>query len=351
MPNEMTEGGTLSKHDSGYPHPLADHISMDRSSTAIQTAAWEALPYSLPESSSRSDFNLERLDKAPSMSAMYFKALRNRPQLKRGESVPALQVESPFKLTEPWLKDYLSICGWKTEETRTATPMTAPQTFAAPLHMYLLTHSSFPASTLGLVHAANQMLSQHPISSSDELMIRSWTGETRWKSRGFEIDLHTSIFANGEQRPSWLGKTTIFRSVKTPPTDQQGEKKEEVILEGSRSPLELSSDLGRRYAPVAGDYNPIHLYPITAKLFGFKRPIIHGMWTVAHLLSKACPQATEAQEGQMSVQFKRPLSLPLSSFELSEKYEDTHLMQAFDHREKLAVDLAFIAHTPMPTSV
>ena len=108
-----------------------------------------------------------------------------------------------------------------------------------------------------------------------------------------------------------------------------------------RSALELSSDLGRRYAPIAGDYNPIHLYPITAKLFGFKKPIIHGMWTVAHLLSRSVPRLELTQVGRMSVRFKRPLSLPLSSTCSVQNYEDGALMQAFDHRGKLAVDLAF----------
>ena len=47
----------------------------------------------------------------------------------------------------------------------------------------------------------------------------------------------------------------------------------------------LAPDLGRRYAAVSGDFNPIHLSPATSRLFGFRRPIIHGMWTHARALA------------------------------------------------------------------
>ncbi|WP_258038084.1 MaoC/PaaZ C-terminal domain-containing protein, partial [Streptomyces sp. SM5] len=49
----------------------------------------------------------------------------------------------------------------------------------------------------------------------------------------------------------------------------------------------LPGDLGRRYGAVSGDRNPIHLHPLTARLFGFPRHIAHGMWTVARCLAEA----------------------------------------------------------------
>ena len=47
----------------------------------------------------------------------------------------------------------------------------------------------------------------------------------------------------------------------------------------------LPGDLGRRYAAVSGDHNPIHLHALTAKPFGFPRAIAHGMWTKARCLA------------------------------------------------------------------
>ena len=47
----------------------------------------------------------------------------------------------------------------------------------------------------------------------------------------------------------------------------------------------LPADLGRRYASVSGDRNPIHLYGVTAKAFGFPRQIAHGMWSKARSIA------------------------------------------------------------------
>ena len=68
----------------------------------------------------------------------------------------------------------------------------------------------------------------------------------------------------------------------------------------------LPDDLGRRYAGVSGDHNPIHLHAWSAKPFGFPREIAHGMWTKARCLaSLRLPDAFEAD-----VKFKKPILLP-----------------------------------------
>jgi acyl dehydratase len=70
--------------------------------------------------------------------------------------------------------------------------------------------------------------------------------------------------------------------------------------------IEAPSDIGRRYGPLAGDVNPIHLWPLTAKLFGFKRAIAHGMWTLARSASVLPLDGSRTLE----VQFKLPVLLP-----------------------------------------
>ena len=49
--------------------------------------------------------------------------------------------------------------------------------------------------------------------------------------------------------------------------------------------IDSSADLGVRYARVSGDWNPHHLWPWSARLLGYKSPIVHGMWTVARTLA------------------------------------------------------------------
>ena len=70
--------------------------------------------------------------------------------------------------------------------------------------------------------------------------------------------------------------------------------------------MEPGRDLGRRYAAVSGDRNPIHLSAPTAKAFGFPRAIAHGMWTKAHgVAALDLPGAFT-----VDVEFRRPILLP-----------------------------------------
>jgi acyl dehydratase len=70
----------------------------------------------------------------------------------------------------------------------------------------------------------------------------------------------------------------------------------------------LPGDLGRRYAAVSGDVNPIHLHPLTARAMGFPRAIAHGMWTSAHALAALGPAT--AQSSSSHVWFRKPVLLP-----------------------------------------
>jgi acyl dehydratase len=70
----------------------------------------------------------------------------------------------------------------------------------------------------------------------------------------------------------------------------------------------VPGDIGRRYADVSGDRNPIHLHPLSAKAFGMPGAIAHGMWVKARCLAAlegALPAGFE-----VGVQFKAPLVIP-----------------------------------------
>jgi acyl dehydratase len=66
--------------------------------------------------------------------------------------------------------------------------------------------------------------------------------------------------------------------------------------------------VGRRYAAVSGDVNPIHLNPLAARLFGFRRAIAHGMWLKARCLAAFEGRLPDAVTTE--VEFKSPLLLP-----------------------------------------
>ncbi len=71
---------------------------------------------------------------------------------------------------------------------------------------------------------------------------------------------------------------------------------------------QLPAGLGRRYAAVSGDRNPIHLYDATARPFGFRRHIAHGMWLVARCLAQL--EAGLPDTYRCEVAFRHPVELP-----------------------------------------
>lgn len=84
----------------------------------------------------------------------------------------------------------------------------------------------------------------------------------------------------------------------------------------------VPADTGRRYASVSGDRNPIHLADTTAKLFGFKHAIAHGMWTKARCLAQLNRELPERFSVQ--VDFKLPIFLPAQLAFISQ-YEDQEI--------------------------
>jgi acyl dehydratase len=72
---------------------------------------------------------------------------------------------------------------------------------------------------------------------------------------------------------------------------------------------QLSSSSGREYASLSGDWNPIHLWPWTARLMGLPGPIIHGMHTLGRTcadLERAGGRPVAALDGR----FRAPIALP-----------------------------------------
>ena len=71
---------------------------------------------------------------------------------------------------------------------------------------------------------------------------------------------------------------------------------------------QLGSASGRDYAALSGDWNPIHLWPWSARLMGLRAPIIHGM----HTLGRACAELERAggrPVTRLDGRFRAPIEL------------------------------------------
>lgn len=185
--------------------------------------------------------------------------------------------------------------------------ITYPQVVAAPLHMHVMLQPNFPLPLLGIVHLRNVITQKGVLSVGVPYDVRVQLGESRRSKLGIEVDVLTDYLAGGETL--WSAITTILYRIKAKARSGKSASAAAPAVTANYLPFAVPEDIGRRYAPVAQDYNPIHLYPLTAKMLGFDRAIAHGMWSVARSLGLLLP-SYGGLPARLDIQFKQPLLLP-----------------------------------------
>jgi len=202
------------------------------------------------------------------------------------------------------LADYDKVCGFA---LRDVLPPTYPHMLAFPLQLSLMTDPSFPFRAIGLVHIANRIIQHRPIHRSERLEIGVSATPVEDHPRGKQFSLRTEVRVDDqlvwEEVSTNLKRGGGSEAVKAP----AGKLPRAEDLSATAT-WTLPGDLGRRYGSVSGDYNPIHVHPLSARLFGFPSAIAHGMWTKARCLAALEPRLPDAFT--VDVAFKKPILLP-----------------------------------------
>ncbi len=231
--------------------------------------------------------------------------LRRRPGLRELSQMPRLERSLDARIDPAWLAAYREIVG-ETQSSEGTLPPLALQLAAAPLHLQLLADARFPFPALGIIHVGQSVEQREPLRADQPLELRASTTEAAEAKRGITFGLVTEARAEGEL--VWRGETTAL----VPQKRAHAEKKSklELAAEPGWEPLasvRAAESLGRRYAAIANDRNPIHQHALLAKPFGFKRAIVHGTWTLARALA-ALKEPWGAY--QLQARFLRPVFLP-----------------------------------------
>ncbi len=203
------------------------------------------------------------------------------------------------------LAAYAKVCGFA---LRDHLPPTYPHVLAFPLQMAVMADGSFPFGAIGLIHIENRIVQHRPIELAEELTLRVRPTELRSHPRGQTFTLLSEAHV-GRQKV-WESVSTMLRrggsgSRKPAEQPQTGNGGTELP---TNSEWRLGGDLGRRYASVSGDRNPIHLHTLVAKPLGFPGAIAHGMWTKARCL--AALESRLPGAFSVDVRFRRPIVLP-----------------------------------------
>lgn len=248
------------------------------------------------------------LTQMPSAGALYLKAATTAFKKPKGRpQMPALELRIEQQRIDPkHLADYRAVCGFG---EGTDVPITYPHVMAGALHLKMMTDPAFPVPLLGLVHIRNRIEQSRSLSLDARYDVQVSLGESRDVRQGLEFDFLTRFDDGGET--VWQEVSTILFRMPGP----KGGGAAPRAAAPAASPLseyhsfEAPADIGRRYAGVGRDYNPIHLSPLPARLFGFKRHIAHGMWSLARCAALLGP-VLEGTPRALDVQFRQPLFLP-----------------------------------------
>ena len=267
-------------------------------------------------------------DEIPTMVDAYKGFLGNRPGLKEpGAPLPDLSARlESYPLSRKKIDAYRKVCGIPRSKDY-FVPLLYPQVLAGALHAQLFAHPRFPLQAAGLIHVGNTVTQHRPSRIYEPLTLEVELRGTRPARKGHEFDVLTYAYA-GEgtsEELVWEATTTILSPQRF---ETEPEKTARRALEAPEAPLlrsatfRAAADQGRRYGAVSGDYNPIHLHALTAKLFGFKRAIAHGMWTLARALAEVEDDLPSDGRLHLEVAFKRPVYLPSTVVLNAAKHDD-----------------------------
>lgn len=242
------------------------------------------------------------LNREPSLPGLFLHAATRRKIT--GTTLPDSGLRCWVNVDPTRLAAYRKVCGFA---DNSLLPPTYPHILAFALQMQLLTAKDFPFPLLGLIHLSNRIRMLRPMGAVSRVRVSVQVQNLQPHAKGATFDLVTTL--DDQLGPLWEAESQMLcRGVKL-----EGEPIEEVLA----STLTLTqvaqwnapSGIGRQYAKVSGDYNPIHLSAASAKLFGFPSAIAHGLWNKARTLAALADHLPVANV-EIRVQFKKPVRLP-----------------------------------------
>lgn len=188
-------------------------------------------------------------------------------------------------------------------------PLTYLYLSAQRAHLALMLTPEFPWPVPGMVHVSNAITQLQPIDPQ----------------QGFDLVTTIKLPKPGGRRlrPAYCVEfmqagqvvavcDSIYQVMQAQPAGEPRSKAHPPAADDGWQALhhwQLEPSLGRDYARLSGDYNPIHIHPWLSRWFGFQQPIIHGMYMSgrAHAeLELALGQSLQ----RVDVTFKRPVALP-----------------------------------------
>lgn len=225
----------------------------------------------------------ETLDAAPTLGLLYGRALLTARS--GGDTLPERTLELPgVRIDADAVADYAHVCGFPVGGD---VPPTYPHMLAFGLQMRLMTDREFPLPAPGMVHLRNTITQRRALEVDEPLTVRVHAERLAAHPKGAQVDLLSQVLATDDAFGVWHSRSTYFVRGAHAQEASEPASPEPAPQVGGRphGVWRVPGDIGRRYAAVSGDVNPIHINGLAAKAFGMPGTIAHGMWTKARVLA------------------------------------------------------------------
>ncbi|UXZ05179.1 MaoC family dehydratase [Moraxella nasicaprae] len=258
----------------------------------------------------------KQFDQLPKMHTTYANVIKSLlpSNDKKATTLPDdVYVVDKLVIDQANLQEYRKICGF-VDDGR--VPATYFAVLSQTLQMNMMAKPNFPFAMLGLVHLENSVTVHRAIFDTQTVSMSVRLDNLRGHDKGQQFDFITSVSVGDEL--IWEGVSTyLCRQKKSKQPKEQSTAprpiatpKPEPMAGGVHEVLSIAEDIGRRYAFVSGDFNLIHLHPLSARAFGFPKAIAHGMWSKAKALAILAKTYELPDSYRVDVTFKQPIFLP-----------------------------------------
>lgn len=167
----------------------------------------------------------------------------------------------------------------------------------------LLAQAKFPSKLMGLIHLSSHYNCLDTVDWRQEFDIELAIKHCQKTDKGLMYLVDITLIQAGKNclvcSNHILDKDRNYRGK---PLSQTEHLQREAL-----SSAKLTGKVARDYAKLSGDFNPIHISALSAKIFGMKKAVMHGMYNLHWSLSQL-PEINQAKH--ISAQFNRPCYLP-----------------------------------------
>ena len=232
-------------------------------------------------------------------------AIGSLPLIPRGDRLPekTLTIDD-VAIDRANVAAYAAVTGLRYDDT---VPLTYPFVLTYPTVMELVTGFDFPFAAVGAVHMENRITRYRPIAVTDTVSVCAHAENLREHRKGLLVDVISRVSVGTD--PAWDQVTTFLHQQRTSLSGEPKPQPQQALkLPPPSTIVGITQRQIRRYASIGADHNPIHTSLLGAKVFGFPRPIAHGMFSAAAVLANIEGQLPDAVS--YHAKFGKPVFLP-----------------------------------------